>query len=204
MAFTLGVQFKCNASICFGVGTGPHEQFKALQTALNAFASRVGFDPLDVDGFIGDLTVNATRRTAGALGLTIPGTTRETIAANAPEITAQLQHALGGVPAAEPAAPDVEAVVQQTLLACRADRSSTPCVQARQLCTRVRGTPSAKLPGIDELCTPRVPAWVWWTAGAAGALAVVGVGLAARRRRLRQLPSGFQGNRRSHERSTLW
>lgn len=175
---TLGVDFKCNAAICFGIGP-VHEQLKTLQRTLNAFASVGRFTPLDVDGFIGDQTVAAVNRVANALGLTIPGTTRETVTANAPTLIASLTTQLQRMPGAttpqviEPA-PEIEGVIQQIVAACRVSKKDPTCAKAATLCSQVRGTPSAAL--ATEICSAvRGRAWLWWVVG--GVAAATGIGL---------------------------
>lgn len=215
-ALTQGVDFKCNASICFGVGA-VHDQFKALQTAINGFAA-IGssFTPLVVDGFIGDKTVVAANAAAKLAGAPSPGTTREAVATNALALTAQLQSmlqdlAIVGVtsqsdtastsppttPAkiltTEPPPPEIDAVTQQAVAACRASRTSPTCTRAKQLCRTVRGTAQANVEEIREICdSTRVPIWVWLLAGT-GAVAAIGIGLYARRRR-RQRESAVLGH----------
>ncbi len=169
MALTLGVDFNCNASICYGIGAQNHALFQQLQQVLNQYGAG-----LAVDGFIGANTVNAVRTIANQRGLTIAGTTKESIAASADAIIAQLQHAIvatGEMP------PEIESAVQQALNACRFDKSSPTCANAKTLCKTVRGTASAKLPGINELCATRLPLWARWTVGltAVAGLAVGGV-----------------------------
>ena len=207
-ALTQDVDFKCNATICFGVGV-VHDQFKALQTAINGFATLGrGFTPLVVDGFIGDKTVVAANAVAQVAAVPSPGTTREAVATNALAFTAQLQSMLqdlalvGAIAPTTPTAPpvpiaptivtqappppEIAAVIQQAVAACRASRSSPTCTRAKQMCKSVRGTPQAKLTEIDEICrATRVQPWVWWLAGA-GAVAAIGLGLFARRRRQRR------------------
>jgi lysozyme family protein len=205
-ALTQGVDFKCNTTICFGVGA-VHDQFKALQTAINGFATiGSGFTPLVVDGFIGDKTVAAANVAAKLAGAPSPGATREAVATNALALTAQLQSmlqdlAIVGVTqpdaiattspptvpakilATEPPPPEIDAVVQQAVAACRASRTSPTCTRAKQLCRTVRGTTQAQVDEIREICdATRVPIWVWVLAGT-GAVAAIGLGLYARRRR---------------------
>ena len=47
-------------SIAYGAGP-VHEEFKALQVDLNAFADVIGFEALKPDGFIGDRTADAVK-----------------------------------------------------------------------------------------------------------------------------------------------
>jgi len=167
MALTLGVDFNCNASICYAIGANNHALFQQLQQVLNQYGAG-----LTVDGFIGDNTVAAVARVANQRGLTVAGTTRQTIAANAHQIITAFSQALA--PVNDPP-PEIESVVQQALTSCREDKSSPTCANAKALCKTVRGTPNAKLPGIDELCAVRLPLWARWTIGVT-AVAAISVG----------------------------
>jgi lysozyme family protein len=57
-----GKDWNVKGSIAYGKGQ-VHEDFKGLQQDLNRFASQVGFPKLQVDGFLGDETVAAWRKT---------------------------------------------------------------------------------------------------------------------------------------------
>jgi len=171
MAHVLGVDFNCNASICYGVGANNHALFQQLQQVLNQHGAG-----LTIDGFIGDATVAAVKIVGGKLRVALPSASRNAVAAGADTIITQLQHSL--VAATEPAPPaEIESVVQQAITSCRTDKSSPSCANAKALCKTVHGTPNAKLPGIDELCAVRLPLWARWTLGivAVGGLAVGGV-----------------------------
>lgn len=51
-----------NVKDAIAYGAGPvHEDFKGLQADVNGFAAVVGFDPLEVDGFIGAKTARAVK-----------------------------------------------------------------------------------------------------------------------------------------------
>jgi len=180
-ALTQNVNFKCNEAICFGVGP-VHEQFKTLQTVLNAFAARSGFAPLDVDGFIGDRTVAAANAAATTAGIPSPGTTRPALASNVLAFTAQLQSILNATsPQAlttvttEPS-PEIAATVQQIVAACRTSKQDPACAKAALMCQRVNGTPAAKLADVAQICgAVRGRTWIWWVVG--GVAAATGVGL---------------------------
>lgn len=87
---TQNTDFKCNNDICFGVGP-VHDQLKLFQQTINRLAPLGnGFKPLDVDGFIGDLTVAAANAAATLAGLPSPGLTHEAVAANAMDFMQQL------------------------------------------------------------------------------------------------------------------
>ena len=120
-ALTQGVNFKCNADICFGIGP-VHEQFKALQSTLNRLAQMTpGFAPLLVDGFIGDKTVAAANialaAVGSAAGVSPPGTTREAVAANALTLLGQLQLALQDLEAGGMTLPGAPSTMPPTALA---------------------------------------------------------------------------------------
>src|SRR5690349_9066219 len=53
-----GKEWNANDKIAWGAGP-VHEDFKGLQRDLNEFASAIGFEKLDVDGFIGKHTAQA-------------------------------------------------------------------------------------------------------------------------------------------------
>jgi len=167
MTLVLGVDFNCNASICYGVGAKNHALFQQLQQVLNQYG--VG---LVVDGFIGDNTVAAVKNVGSARGLALPSASRNAVAANASAIIAQLSQA---VTVANDPPPEIESTIQQAILSCRADKSSPTCASAKTLCKTVRGTANAKLPGIDELCAVRLPLWARWTIGVT-AFAAISVG----------------------------
>jgi lysozyme family protein len=161
----LGVDFNCNASICYGIGATSDALFRRLQQTLNAYGAG-----LVVDGRIGANTVSAVQRISRERALPWTSASREVIAANADAIVAQL--ASLALPPAEPP-PEIMSVVQQAVTACRQDRSSPTCTNAKALCKTVRGTPNAQLPGVGELCAAvRLPLWMRWTIGA---LAVFGI-----------------------------
>lgn len=219
-ALTQNTDFKCNKDICFGVGP-VHDQLKAFQTTLNRFAPiGKGFKPLDVDGFVGDLTVAAANAAAEIATLPSPGLTHEAVAANALDFMQQLASILdmlvtAGViapiddaerakvaatetdltkppPAAASAivststpSPEIDGVIQQTVAACRANRSSPACARAKTMCKSIRGTPQASLAEVKEICdAASTPLWVFLLAGGLGVGAIVGIGvLHARRRR---------------------
>lgn len=171
MLRTLGVDFNCNASICYGIGASNHALFQQLQQVLNQHGAQ-----LAVDGFIGDATVAAVKAVGSKLGVALPSSSRNVVAAGVEDILAKLQTSL--VAATEPAPPaEIESVVQQAISSCRTDKSSPTCANAKALCKTVRGTPNAKLPGVDELCAVRLPLWARWTIGiaAVGGLTVGGV-----------------------------
>lgn len=57
-----------NTKDAIAYGAGPvHDAFKQLQAALNRFADAVGFAALEVDGFLGRKTAEATKRVYDAL-----------------------------------------------------------------------------------------------------------------------------------------
>jgi lysozyme family protein len=180
-ALTQNVNFKCNEAICFGIGA-VHEQFKALQTAINAFAAPGGFALLVVDGFIGDKTVAAANAAAQAVGAPSPGLTRQAVATNALAFMAQLQSRLSAVSpqaitatTSEPP-PEITATIQQVVAACRISKQDPTCAKAALMCQQVRGTPAAALADVAEICSAvRGRAWLWWLVG--GVAAATGVGL---------------------------
>ena len=60
-----GKDWNVKGAIAYGKGQ-VHEDFKGLQQDLNRFAGKVGFQKLDVDGFIGQNTVTAWQKTYAA------------------------------------------------------------------------------------------------------------------------------------------
>jgi hypothetical protein len=166
-AFIKGTDFNCNAAICYGIGA-VHNRFMALQTTINRFAGSSGFAPLTVDGFIGQLTVDAAAAAATTVGLPVPGTTIQELATNADTFTTQLSAAGAGVfsPASTDTVdvppvvdvssatppPEILASIQQASNACGVNALDPFCSQVHVLCTRVRGTPNADLPQVKQLC----------------------------------------------------
>lgn len=208
MALTINTDFKCvdkagdPLPICFGIGA-IHDQFKTLQVLINRFATLGDkFTPIIVDGFIGDETLAAAQKAATIANATAP-TTREELAAAAPELITQLQamvrdlEAVGvlqssATPAEvvatqqEPPPPEIKSVIQQVVDACRESRSSPACTRAKTMCKSVRGTEQAKAIEISEICdATRVPLFVWIIAGGIAA-AAIGTIVAVRRYRRRQ------------------
>jgi hypothetical protein len=219
-ALTQNVDFNCNKDICFGIGP-VHDKYKLFQQTLNRFAPLgKGFKPLDVDGFIGDLTVAAANAAAEVATLPSPGLTHEAVAASVDDFTSQLSSIIdmlvtAGViapindaerakiaatdtdltkppPAAATAivgtstpSPEIDGVIQQTVAACRASRSSPACTRAKTMCKSIRGTPQASLAEVKEICdSTSTPLWVFLLAGGLGVGAIIGIGvLHARRRR---------------------
>jgi lysozyme family protein len=55
-----GKEWNVKGSIAFGAGP-VHEEFKGLQADLNVFADAIGFQALELDGFIGDRTADAVK-----------------------------------------------------------------------------------------------------------------------------------------------
>ena len=55
-----GKEWNVKDTIAYGAGP-VHEEFKALQGDVNAFAATVGFAPLEQDGFIGAKTAAAVK-----------------------------------------------------------------------------------------------------------------------------------------------
>jgi len=53
-----GKDWNVKDTIAFGRGQ-VHKEFQGLQKDLNAFAAKLGFDKLDVDGFLGPKSVDA-------------------------------------------------------------------------------------------------------------------------------------------------
>jgi len=103
-AFTQGINYECGKTICYAKGKDNDAILKALQDALNRFAESIGFTPLYVDGFIGDLSVQAANAVLGA------NYTKETLTAAAPAVTSQLLTLAASSslpPVAAPTAPTV-------------------------------------------------------------------------------------------------
>jgi len=67
-----GKDWNVKDTIAYGAGE-VHEEFKALQTELNRFASTVGFSALKVDGFIGAHTAEAVTKVYKATIAKNPG-----------------------------------------------------------------------------------------------------------------------------------
>jgi lysozyme family protein len=103
--FVEGTDFKCEDKagnplpICFGIGAQNHALLQQLQQVVNAFSTEKGFAPLDVDGFIGDLTVAAVARLGSVfaeVGAPFhPGNvTKADVAVGAPSIIEALKSAI--------------------------------------------------------------------------------------------------------------
>ena len=87
MPLVEGKDFKCvdqqgrPLTICFGIGNGVHRGFQLLQQSINWFSASRGFTPLNVDGFIGPVTVDALKKIRPD---DFTDVTKEDVAANAP------------------------------------------------------------------------------------------------------------------------
>lgn len=216
-AFVEGTDFNCNATICYGIGA-VQNRFMALQATINRFASSSGFAPLTVDGFIGQLTVAAAAAAATTVGLPVPGTTIQELATNADVFTTQLSAAGAGVfspastdstntvdvppvvdvsPTTPP--PEILASIQQASNACGVNALDPFCSQVHVLCTRVRGTPSADLPQVKQLCATaradRLRKWIM--IGVSAAIVAGGAGVAIGYYRRRQHGVAVFGKRRT-------
>jgi hypothetical protein len=67
LGLTQGVDFNCNATICYGIGDKRHQQFQLLQQLLNMFAGPLGFAPLTIDGFLGTNSANVANVVTNAI-----------------------------------------------------------------------------------------------------------------------------------------
>lgn len=214
-AFVEGTDFNCNTAICYGIGA-VHNRFMALQATINRFASSAGFAPLTVDGFIGQLTVDAAAAAATTVGLPVPGTTIQEVAMNADTFTTQLSAAGAGVFSPTPVTNDVDvpptvdvspttpppeilASIQQASNACGVNAQDPFCSQVHALCTQVRGTSSADLPQVKQLCATargdRLRKWIM--IGVSTAIVVGSAGLAVGFYRRRQRGATVLGKRRT-------
>lgn len=112
--------YTCNATICYGSqAAGTDQSFKALQAVINRFAGVAGFSPVTVDGFIGDGTVAALRKTLAYLtrnsataGMAQPlvalAASKESVAADSPTLVSVLTYiaaSAGGSGSTLPAPP---------------------------------------------------------------------------------------------------
>lgn len=61
-----GKDWNVKGEIAYGKGD-VHKEFQALQVALNDFATRLGFDKLEVDGFLGPRSVTSFQRVYDAV-----------------------------------------------------------------------------------------------------------------------------------------
>jgi len=144
-ALTQNVDFKCNSAICFGVG-GVHDQFKTLQSTINRFSTLGdGFKPLDVDGFIGDLTVAAANTAAKLAALPSPGLTHEAIATNALTFTASLQDFLDTLVILGVIAPTTDAERAKLAAVQQSDTPTPPPANTEAVITSA--TPSIEIDG---------------------------------------------------------
>jgi hypothetical protein len=174
---TQGKDFNCNSAICFGIGAANHQLFKDLQTALNRFAPRGQFRSLDVDGFIGDLTVNAAQIAATFIGVSV-GSTKQAVAADAPALLAQLQAALA--PSASPIVPAISPVGPSAFPSQPAPGAVTQ--QSIQQSVVQQAQPDQGQNALAPLQPEaKVPIWVWIAAGVAGVIVVGAIGYALRK-----------------------
>jgi hypothetical protein len=67
-----GKDWNVKETIAFGKGD-VHKEFQGLQVDLNNLATRVGFDKLDVDGFLGPKSVEAINAVYSAVIKKNPG-----------------------------------------------------------------------------------------------------------------------------------
>jgi len=80
--------------------------------------------------------------------------------------------------------PEIVAVVQQAVVACRSSRHDPTCVKAQALCARIKNTSAADLEGLNEICdAAATPKWVWWLLGGVAVAGGVGGVMLYRRRR---------------------
>jgi len=67
-----GKDWNVKDAIAYGRGD-VHKDFQGLQVDLNNFATRLGFDKLEVDGFLGPSTVDAINKVYSAVIKKNPG-----------------------------------------------------------------------------------------------------------------------------------
>ena len=114
--FVEGKDFKVKNDVkipyCYGVGN-VHETFMELQKQINRFATRAGFTPLKLDGFIGDKTVKSAQQVAKTIQTeqspeslrTIANSpTKEWLASNAGKLVHELRATADAFESARPTA----------------------------------------------------------------------------------------------------
>lgn len=176
--------FKCNSSICYGIGVENHKRFQNLQSLLNLFATPVGFAPLVVDGFLGDASAKAAELTARAIvGSGLPGADSAVVQKISGGISKNglAEAAFGDFPLMLAAAgPVMQAQRAQSGLPASPYVAPTPITAAT--------APAAVTPGPEadkkmKSMAPSNKKWLWWTlAGVATVAAVGGVGYVVYRR----------------------
>lgn len=179
LGLTQGTDFKCvdksgkPLPICFGIGAANHATLQQLQQALNQLSSMAGFATLDVDGFIGPLTVdalNAVVRISGGGSVR----TKEEIAADAPALIEQLNALASRQSQAGRQLAPTGAPVQPTVQTATA--AGLPKGAATQV-VAVTTAPTAQDAAAAEAAAPSDSAGLLpWIVGGVALVLAVGVG----------------------------
>lgn len=182
--YTLGADFNCKGTSCYGVGKGPDGTFRRLQQGINTAASvlKLPLKTLTVDGLIGPQTVTnlveiGKRAQSEYLRMLVSKPNVQTAAALAVELIAEL--------ASVPSSGGSKLPVPPTSTPVKPPVPVPPSPQAQvPVPSNPYGTtypvpvsPPAQ-PGYPA-SPPRPNRQIWWVVGGAlGAAVLIGVGFA--------------------------
>jgi hypothetical protein len=179
MSYTLGTDFQCTGSICYGLGA-KDAAFRQLQAQVNAVLSATAAGPLiAVDGKIGSGTVQAILILArvGPFGASAPfqkvkaSAKPTTVAALVPELNAAIAQAVGGTSAPTGAG---RAVAQAASAAAQVRATAPPAPGAPVAAgSPITGMATSQGGPVTTAPPAKKSTVFWWAAGLVG-LAVAG------------------------------